>query len=454
MIRLFCKDEKTIFHQRGDDMIVQNLNALQVEKTSNSLTSFAGLPLILGLAERLKLPKKLNGISGLKMRQKGYSIADHVLSLAITLIAGGRDLEDVERLKHDAGLTALLEDSLFPCANTLGEFLRRFDQSSLWHLGKINAGLIRTLIARRKLSGLTLDLDATIIESYKMEARKTFKGCFGYDPLLMWIPELNVFLTGLLRDGNVPPQSHNASLLRKALRFLPKGLKLRFRSDSAGYQSAESADQLCHKHNIEFAIRADMDISVQKSITSIKKKDWKLITRGTEVYLIAETVHAPFRDENLPAYRLIVTRKIKSQLELFESPLKDQAILSSLPEEEFSTEEVFNFYNKRGADEKAIGELKNGFGVSKVPCKELLASSAHFQIALLSYTLTQAFKIFCLPESWFHLTIQTLRYRLIGQAALIVCHARRFFLKLSDSYFDFSVFQEARRSLFAPIPSG
>lgn len=433
-------------------MIVQNLNALQVEKTSNSLTSFAGLPLILGLAERLKLPKKLNTITGLKERQRGYTVSDHVLSSAATLIAGGRDLDDVERLRHDAGLSALFEDSLFPCANTLGEFLRQFDQSALWHLGEINSGLVRTLIAYRKLSMLTLDLDATIIESYKMESRKTFKGCYGYDPLLIWIPELNVFLTGLLRDGNVPPQSHNASILRKALRLLPKGLKLRFRSDSAAYQT--KVVQLCQKHNIEFAIRADLDVSVQNAIASIKKKDWKLITRGTGVYLIAETVHAPFLDDKLPAYRLIVTRKIKHQLELFESPLKDQAILSSLPEEEFSTEDVFDFYNKRGADEKANGELKNGFGLSKVPCKEFLASAAHFQIALLAYTLTQAFKIFCLPDSWFPLTIQTLRYRLIGQAALIVRHARRFLLKLSETYFDFSVFDQARRSLLGPIPTG
>lgn len=236
-------------------MIVQNLNGFQVEKTTNSLTSFAGIPLLLGLAERLKLPEKLNRIPGLKTRRRGYSVADHVLSLAITLIAGGRDLDDVEHLKQDAGLNALLEDSMFPCSNTLGEFLRRFDQTSIWKLGKINAGLIRTLISQRKLSGLTLDLDATLIESYKQEAHKTYKGIFGYDPLLVWIPKLNVFLTGLLRDGNVPPQSHNASLLRKALRLLSKGLPLRFRSDSAGYQP--KVVRLCQNNGVQpgFCVR-------------------------------------------------------------------------------------------------------------------------------------------------------------------------------------------------------
>ena len=432
-------------------MIVQNLNGLQVAKTPNALTSFAGLPLLLGMAERLKLPQKLNSISGLKVRQRGYSVADHVLSLAMTLIAGGRDLDDVERLKHDAGLSDLLENSMFPCANTLGEFLRRFDQSSIWKLGEINAGLVRTLIAQRKLSRMTLDLDATLIESYKQEAHKAYNGVYGYDPLLLWIPELNVFLSGLLRDGNIAPQSHNASLLRKALRLLPEDLSLRFRSDSAGYQA--KVVEVCQRRGIEFTIRARMNPAIESIISRLKKKDWKVLARGAEVYLIAESVHAPFENDKLPAYRLIVTRKIRSQLELFESPIQDRAILSNLPEE-FSTEDVFNFYNGRGADEKAIGELKNGFGASKVPCKEFLASAAHFQIALLSYTLTQAFKIFCLPESWFRFSIQTLRYRLFGQAALIVRHARRFLLKLSDSYLYFSVFDQARGSLFAPFPSG
>lgn len=64
--RIFLGDKLTIFHQRGYTMIVQILNALQIEKTSNSLTSFAGLPLILGLAERLKLPQELNAIKGVK----------------------------------------------------------------------------------------------------------------------------------------------------------------------------------------------------------------------------------------------------------------------------------------------------------------------------------------------------------------------------------------------------
>jgi hypothetical protein len=431
-------------------MILQNLNALQVEKTPLHLTSFAGLPLLLGLAHHLNLPSELDAIPGLKMRQRGYSVSDHLLSLGMTLTAGGEALDDVVLLRQDAGLKELFEDSLFPASNTLGEFLRSFDQSSLYRLGQVSSKLVRRLISQRKFSTLTLDIDSTLIESEKEEAHTTYKGFTGYDPLLAWIPELNCFLSGIFREGNSSPQSHNASLLKKCLRLLPQGLRLRFRADSAGYQ--EKVVQLCVDRDIRFAIGADLDVSVVAVIARIPEAAWKIIHRGEDTFALAETVHAPFNDKHLPSFRLIVVRRITWQLELFKSPIKDHAILSDLPQD-CSTEDVLDFYNHRGTAEKWLGELKNGFGLAKLPCKEFLANAAYFQTALLSYNLTQAFKILCLPESWRNFTIKTLRYRLIGQAALVVRHARRFLLKLSESYPYFSIFEQARRSLFAPAPT-
>ena len=431
-------------------MIVQNLNALQVEKTPLFLTSFAGLPLVLGLAHHLHLPQELDGISGLKARRRGYSASDHLLALAMTLTAGGAALDDIELLRSDAGIREIVEGSFFPAPNTLGEFLRGFDQGSLWQLGEVSSKLVRRLISQKKLSSLTLDMDATLIESEKEEARTTYKGFTGYDPLLVWIPEVNGFLSGIFREGNASPQSHNASLLRKCLRLLPQGLSLRFRADSAAYQ--EKVVQECVDHGIPFAIGADLDVSVVAAIARIPEKNWKIIHRGEDTFALAETVHAPFNNKHLPSFRLIVTRRITWQLELFKSPIKDHAILSSLPEV-LSTEAALDFYNARGTAEKWLGELKNGFGLAKLPCKEFLANAAYFQTSLLAYNLSSAFKILCLPESWRNFTIKTLRYRLLGQAALVVRHARRTLLKLSASYPYFPIFDQARRSLFAPAPT-
>lgn len=50
------------------------------------ITSFARLPLILGLAERLQLSKELNAVQRLKQGNYSYSVLNHLLSLTSTLL--------------------------------------------------------------------------------------------------------------------------------------------------------------------------------------------------------------------------------------------------------------------------------------------------------------------------------------------------------------------------------
>jgi hypothetical protein len=49
----------------------------------------------------------------------------------------------------------------------------------------------------------TIDLDATIIESYKREAQPTYQGGSGYQPMLTLWAEMNLALAEEFRDGNV-----------------------------------------------------------------------------------------------------------------------------------------------------------------------------------------------------------------------------------------------------------
>ena len=109
-----------------------------------------------------------------------------------------------------------------------------------------------------------------------------------------------------------------------------------------------------------------------------------------------------------------------------------------------------DYYNARGTAEKAIGELKNGFGLHKLPCGQLFANAAFFQIGLLAYNLVQTFKRFALPEGWKTFCIKNLRFRLLCQAAIVVRHARRIVLKLSAAFPNFGVFENARWAILSP----
>ena len=100
--------------------------------------------------------------------------------------------------------------------------------------------------------------------------------------------------------------------------------------------------------------------------------------------------------------------------------------------------------------EKALGELKNGYGLHRLPSGKLMSNAAFFQAGLLAYNLVQTFRRFALPESWGKFCIKNLRFRLLCQAAIIVRHARRIIVKLSKSFPHFDIFEKARWAVLSP----
>lgn len=429
-------------------MIAQLGHRLKVEKSTQVLTSFAGLPLLTELAHSSGLVNGLDAIAGLWERHGKYRTSDYVLGLAMTLAAGGEGLDDTRVLREDAGLKAMTIPAM-PAANSLGDFLRRFGHRTIHRLGGVNAGLARQTLAETG-DALTLDVDSSLVEAHKEEALWSYKGFPGYNPLLAWVEETDVFLAGVFREGNAAPQSHVRSLLHYCRKALPKGRRLRLRSDSAGYRL--DVMDYCLRHGIDFAIGADLDPAVREAIEEIPDGKWQLVVRGNDTFLLAETIHVPGagnNDYDLPALRLVVTRKLSGQLELFKDPLKHRAIIASMPPA-MNTEQVLDFYNDRGKAEKAIGELKNGFGLEKLPCGQLMANAAFLQTAMIAYNLVQLFKRRALPKSWRTLGIKSLRFRLLGQAGRVIRHAGQIVLKLSADFPFFDIFEAARWAVLSP----
>jgi hypothetical protein len=209
----------------------------------------------------------------------------------------------------------------------------------------------------------------------------------------------------------------------------------------------------CLKHGEEFSITADMDCAVREAIDGIRDGKWQLVVRGEETFLLAETIHVPGGSTSrlpLPALRLIVTRKLSGQLELFKDPIKNRAIITNFPPD-MSALEVLDHHNDRGRMEKALGELKGGFGLDRLPCGQLLANAAYLQVCLIAYNLVQVFKNVALPKGWEKFEIKNLRFRLLCRAAKLVRHAGQTILKLSQNYAHFEVFEQARWAVLDPV---
>lgn len=431
-------------------MIIKNLEKFKISTTKQAVTSFAGLPLLLGMAKTLGLEEALNTLP-MKQRDRGYKPAEAAFTLMGLIQSGGVALDDVDILRGDGGLRSLLGD--MPAANTLGEWLRRFNRRTLWLLGKIQLRLATKVIRACGLLSVILDVDSFFLESQKSEVAMNYDGLWGYNPVAVTCAELKMPLAGLFRPGNASPMAHLSGLLKRVIAALP-GIKIRVRSDSAGYQA--KVVRVLNAAGADFTITARKDDAVLATIGEIPRKAWKRYesaawpNRKTQ---IAETLHVFAAERDVPAHRLIVLRWRKAQPDLFDKdPYEYHAVLTSF--DSWTAGLVLQFHrNRQDGSENVNKELKGGFGLSKLPCRELSANAAYFQVALLANTVFAATKHLALPESWRPLTIKTVRFRLIRLAGIVARRARYLTLKLPERYPFLKDFEEARWAVLAPVPT-
>jgi len=421
-------------------MITSALDQYKVSTTKQAMTSYAGLPLLLGMAKSLGLEKKLNGLP-VKERARGYKPAEAMFSLMGLLQSGGVALDDIGLLSGDKGMRELLGE--FPAANTLGEFLRRFRNSTIYRLGKIQLETAVKVIRAVGLTSVIVDVDAFFLESQKSDAMMNYEGEWGYTPVAVTCAELKLPLAGVFRPGNASPMANLSWLLGRVLSAL-EGIPVRVRSDSAGYQAG--VVRVLRERGAHFTITVRQDAAVKETIRGIPKKSWKRYAgsawenRESE---IAETVHA-FGDKDLPAYRMIVIRWRKTEPDLFDKdPYEYHAVLTDL--DDWAAGLVMQFHRTRqDGSENVNKELKGGIGLSKLPCRERKANAAYFQTALLAYTVFAAMKHLTLPKGWATKTIETVRFRMIRLAGVVSRRSRYLWLKISEGYPYREMFEEAR----------
>jgi hypothetical protein len=109
------------------------------------------------------------------------------------------------------------------------------ESGALRGLAQVNQDLVQEIGRRcgdQKIA--TIDLDATIIESWKKEARPTYQGGKGYQPVLALWAEMDLVVADEFRDGNVPAHFALLSITQRAFQALPATVKeYYFRGDSA-----------------------------------------------------------------------------------------------------------------------------------------------------------------------------------------------------------------------------
>ena len=176
---------------------------VEMDQHPAGLTSYAGVPLFVETALALGLPALIDKVLGQKWgHRRGYSADELMLSILVGIVAGAKDVDDIAAMRQDKGLQVLLELEKWPSASTIKRFLYWFHELPQWTggekgravlppesaalvaLGKVNREIVQALQERRHFEKITIDLDATIIESAKVEALAHYDGGRGFQP---WI---------------------------------------------------------------------------------------------------------------------------------------------------------------------------------------------------------------------------------------------------------------------------
>ncbi|MDI7269196.1 MAG: transposase, partial [Myxococcota bacterium] len=95
-------------------------------------------------------------------------------------------------------------------------------QRALWQVVRAQLAFLHQ---REGGDTVTLDLDATLVETFKQAALFCYKGYRAYQPLNVFWHELEMVVHSEFRDGNVPAGFGLVAVLERALEQLPEGVK-------------------------------------------------------------------------------------------------------------------------------------------------------------------------------------------------------------------------------------
>ncbi len=427
---------------------LQPLKPIKVSKSKEKITNRIGLPLVEQIAERIKLREKIDELFGKPGSNRGIEASNYVMTLVHMIVDGAMHLEDVNHLLSDEAFQEILKEMDLPTSDAIGDWLRR-------HGGKQSEGWIweaeKRVLASVGKQGHILDIDGTIILADKGDARKTYKGVYGYHPIIGIIAENGMIVGSDFREGNASPQSGLKEFIESCRKNYSQEIKI-VRSDSAGWQ--KQIVDYCNDEHINFTITADQTEPVLEAVRAIPEEQWQ---RGRdrqgvrEDYDVAETTYsfgAKKRQVRLAAKRT----ELKNQYDLFSS-YSYWIVGTNLTKEQSDCQSVIHLHQGRGIMEKRIGELKHQLNMNHLPCGQFNANCLYFTIGILAYNLLQLLKLIGLPEEYHTKSVKTLRYQLIKLAGKLVTHARYRILQIAASLKNIELYNCAYyRIRYCPLP--
>jgi hypothetical protein len=252
---------------------------------------------LVDLADAAGLSAAFSGaLAGRRQRRGGHDPGRVLVDVAVMLADGGEAISDLAVLRDQPGLFGEVASTA-----TAWRVLDGVDDAALDRLrharasARERAWLLRTEAGRdlpassaggRDWAGLVLDIDATLVEAHseKESAAATFKGGFGFHPILVWLDNTHEALAGILRPGNAGANTaaDHITVTDLALAQIPDshryGTPILVRADGAGCSKRWLAHLRWLREgrglDVSFSVGFTMTEQVQAAILALPEAAW------------------------------------------------------------------------------------------------------------------------------------------------------------------------------------
>jgi Transposase DDE domain group 1 len=384
--------------------------------------SAGGIGALFLLAQRIELAKDIDRDLHLLKRHLPYHESDHVLNIALNLLAGGRHIEHLELRRNDEVYLDALGAERIPDPTTAGDFCRRFSQADVLTLmDTINESRLRVWAQQPPefFAQAILEADGSIVPS-DAECKRgmdfAYDGQYGYHPLLISLANTAEPLFLLNRGGNRPSPEQADVYLDKAIALCRRAgfLRILMRGDTK-FTQTRHLDRWDEAGDTYFVLGYEAYDALKARADDLPAAAYRLLRRpprpiktserqkpervkpeivrerGYEDIQLLEEMVAEFAYRPTActkSYRMIVLRKRvevnKGQLRLFE---EYRYFFSITNDRTMTAEEVVFSANDRCDQENLIAQLKGGVYALTTPVDDLISNWAYMVMASLAWSL-------------------------------------------------------------------
>jgi hypothetical protein len=362
-----------------------------------------------------------------------YHESDHVLNFAYNSLCGGTCLEDIELRRNSEAFLDALGARRIPDPTTAGDFCRRFDAGKIRALQNAFHETRQKVWARQPAAFFEqaiIDADGTLVNttgSCKKGMDISYKGTWGYHPLVLTLANTREVLSIVNRPGNRPSHEGAAAEFDRCIQVCFQGgfRRILLRGDT-DFSQTEHLDRWNADSRIQFIFGYDQRDNLVDIVENLPESAWQKLQRPARYQVrtkprqrpenVKDAVvkHRQFDTLRLQSeqvaefnyqptacsqvYRMVVVRKNITK-EKGELRLHDEIRYFFYITNDWASDahEIVFSANDRCHQENVLAQLHGGCRALKAPVDNLESNWAYMVMTALAWDL-KAWWALMLPE--------------------------------------------------------